>query len=74
MNQETSMMAEQSASTTTTGLGDTSQWTAKRRDFLRILGWGAGATALGPLMAACGSSNAQTQAEIDTEDFAHASA
>ena len=69
MNQETSMMAEQSASTTTTGLGDTSQWTAKRRDFLRILGWGAGATALGPLMAACGSSNAQTQADVLREQL-----
>jgi len=65
MNQETTSMtmAGQSACDMATGLGDTSQWTAKRRDFLRILGWGAGATALGPLVAACGSGNAQTAAD-----------
>lgn len=38
-------------------------WTAKRRDFLRMLGYGAGAATLGPLMAACGGANGQTAAE-----------
>lgn len=42
---------------------DARGWTAKRRDFLRILGYGAGAAAFGPMLAACGDSNAQTTAE-----------
>lgn len=41
-----------------------SPWSAKRRDFLRMLGYGASATALGPLLAACGGgATAQTKAE-----------
>lgn len=39
------------------------KWTAKRRDFLRMLGYGASAATLGPLMAACGGANGQTAAE-----------
>lgn len=35
-------------------------WTAKRRDFLRVLGWGAGAAALGPILAACGDASASS--------------
>ncbi|MGJ7489361.1 aminotransferase class V-fold PLP-dependent enzyme [Variovorax sp. ZT4R33] len=42
---------------------DTSRWTNKRRDFLRMMGYGAGAAALGPILMACGSSNSATQAE-----------
>ena len=42
---------------------DTSRWTSKRRDFLRMLGYGAGAATLGPMLAACGSSNAQSTSE-----------
>ncbi|QNP49624.1 aminotransferase class V-fold PLP-dependent enzyme [Diaphorobacter aerolatus] len=41
----------------------TSAWTSKRRDFLRMMGYGAGAAALGPMLAACGSSNAQSTTE-----------
>lgn len=41
----------------------TEGWTAKRRDFLRVLGYGAGTAALAPILAACGSSNAQTSAD-----------
>lgn len=33
-------------------------WTPKRRSFLRMLGYGAGAAALGPLVSACGGSDA----------------
>ncbi|ARU05911.1 aminotransferase [Comamonas serinivorans] len=36
------------------------KWTAKRRDFLRMLGYGAGAAALTPMMAACGGADAST--------------
>ena len=43
---------------------DTRGWTSKRRDFLRVLGYGAGSIALGPMLAACGGSNAQTTAEM----------
>lgn len=39
------------------------RWSAKRRDFLRMMGYGAGAATLGPLVAACGSSGAQTASE-----------
>lgn len=35
-------------------------WSAKRRDFLRVVGWGAGATALGPILAACGDASASS--------------
>ena len=42
---------------------DQTGWTSKRRDFLRMLGYGTGAAALGPILAACGSSNAQSPAE-----------
>ncbi len=35
-------------------------WSTKRRDFLRMLGYGAGATALGPLLAACNDASSQT--------------
>ena len=42
---------------------DTSRWTNKRRDFLRMMGYGASAAAIGPMLMACGSSNSQTQAE-----------
>ncbi len=41
---------------------DTTRWTSKRRDFLRIMGYGAGAAALGPVLMACGSSNSATPA------------
>lgn len=41
----------------------TENWSSKRRDFLRMLGYGAGAAALGPLMTACGGANGQTAAE-----------
>lgn len=41
----------------------TAHWSAKRRDFLRILGYGAGAATFAPLMAACGGANGQTAAE-----------
>jgi isopenicillin-N epimerase len=41
---------------------DTSRWTSKRRDFLRMLGYGAGAAALGPALMACGSGNSSTPA------------
>ncbi len=37
---------------------------SKRRGFLRMLGYGAGAATLGPLLGACGSGNAQTSAEV----------
>ncbi|WP_198972871.1 aminotransferase class V-fold PLP-dependent enzyme [Xylophilus sp. ASV27] len=36
---------------------------SKRREFLRMLGLGAGAATLGPLLGACGSGNAQTTSE-----------
>lgn len=36
------------------------QWSAKRRDFLRVLGYGAGAAAVAPLLAACGEANGQS--------------
>lgn len=39
------------------------KWTAKRRDFLRMLGYGAGTAGLAPLLAACGGANAATEAE-----------
>lgn len=42
---------------------DQTRWTSKRRDFLRMLGYGTGAAALGPILAACGSSNAQSVAD-----------
>lgn len=42
---------------------DTARWTNKRRDFLRMMSYGAGAAALGPMLMACGSSNSATQAE-----------
>nr|WP_326540091.1 aminotransferase class V-fold PLP-dependent enzyme [Pseudorhodoferax sp.] len=42
---------------------DTTRVSAKRRDFLRMLGYGAGAAALGPMLMACGSSNSATAAE-----------
>lgn len=41
---------------------DTTRWTSKRRDFLRMLGYGAGAAALGPALMACGSGNSATPA------------
>ncbi|GHC97111.1 aminotransferase [Pseudorhodoferax aquiterrae] len=41
---------------------DTTRWPSKRRDFLRMLGYGAGAAALGPALMACGSSNSATPA------------
>ncbi len=43
------------------------RWSAKRRDFLRLMG--AGAATLGPLVAACGSSGAQTAAEALREQL-----
>ncbi len=49
--------------------GDPSRWTSKRRDFLRMLGYGAGAATLGPLLGACGSSGAQTHAEALREQL-----
>lgn len=33
-------------------------WTPKRRGFLRLMGYGAGAAALGPIISACGGSDA----------------
>ncbi len=42
---------------------DPSGWTNKRRDFLRMLGYGAGAATLGPMLMACGSSNSATASE-----------
>ncbi|AVS95156.1 aminotransferase class V-fold PLP-dependent enzyme [Paracidovorax avenae] len=45
------------------------RWSAKRRDFLRMMGYGAGAATLGPLVAACGSSGAQTAAEALREQL-----
>jgi len=36
---------------------------SKRREFLRMLGYGAGAATLAPLLGACGSGSAQTTAE-----------
>ncbi|XDF36556.1 aminotransferase class V-fold PLP-dependent enzyme [Paracidovorax avenae] len=45
------------------------RWSAKRRDFLRMMGYGAGAVTLGPLVAACGSSGAQTAAEALREQL-----
>src|SRR6218665_2003860 len=41
---------------------DIANWTSKRRGFLRMLGYGAGAAALGPALMACGSSNSATPA------------
>lgn len=38
-------------------------WSAKRRDFLRMMGYGAGAAALGPILAACGDANGQSVAD-----------
>ena len=35
-------------------------WTAKRRDFLRMMGYGASAAAVAPLLAACGDANSQS--------------
>ena len=58
--------AEQATSLTATAAagesGYPARWTSKRRDFLRMLGYGTGAATLGPLLAACGSGNAQTSA------------
>lgn len=42
---------------------DTGNWTSKRRDFMRMLGLGAGAATLGPVLTACGSSHAQSTSE-----------
>jgi selenocysteine lyase/cysteine desulfurase len=41
---------------------DTTRWPSKRRDFLRMLGYGAGAATLGPVLMACGSGNSATPA------------
>lgn len=38
-------------------------WSSKRRDFLRVLGAGAGAAAIGPLVIGCGGSSAASAAE-----------
>jgi len=35
-------------------------WSAKRRDFLRMMGYGASAAAVAPLLAACGDANSQS--------------
>ncbi len=35
-------------------------WSAKRRDFLRMMGYGASAAAIAPLLAACGDANSQS--------------
>lgn len=35
-------------------------WSAKRRDFLRMMGYGASAAAVAPLLAACGDANGQS--------------
>ncbi|MBL8356954.1 MULTISPECIES: aminotransferase class V-fold PLP-dependent enzyme [Delftia] len=65
--------AEQATSLTATAAagesGYPARWTSKRRDFLRMLGYGTGAATLGPLLAACGSSNAQTSAEALREQL-----
>lgn len=42
---------------------DTSRWTSKRRGFLRMLGYGAGAAALGPGLMACSDSHSATAAD-----------
>ena len=42
---------------------DNAPWSAKRRDFIRMLGYGAGMAALGPLAACGGSASAATTAE-----------
>ena len=42
---------------------DTSKWTSKRRDFLRLMGYGATAATLGPALFGCGGSSAATRAE-----------
>lgn len=39
------------------------KWSSKRRDFLRMLGYGAGAVALAPVLTACGDASGQTTAE-----------
>ncbi|KAF1021666.1 MAG: Isopenicillin N epimerase [Paracidovorax wautersii] len=39
------------------------KWTAKRRDFLRMLGYGASTAAVAPWLVACGDANGQTTAE-----------
>lgn len=43
---------------------ETRSWSPKRRDFLRMLGYGGTAAAMGPLMMACGGSDAATPAEV----------
>lgn len=43
---------------------DVSHWPPKRRDFLRMLGAGAGAIALGPLVGCGGGANASTNAGL----------
>ena len=68
-NRDTSATAAHAAPAPCADLGDTRAWTSKRRDFLRILGYGAGAATLGPLVAACGSSSAQTTAEALREQL-----
>lgn len=42
---------------------ETKGWSNKRRDFLRMLGAGAGAAAIGPLVIGCGGSSAASTAE-----------
>ena len=44
------------------------RWSAKRRDFLRMMGYGAGAATLGPLVAACGSSFDKRAARVSKAD------
>lgn len=58
--QATQTAGTQHADAASPALPDTRGWNAKRRDFLRLLGYGAGTAALGPLLAACGDSNAQS--------------
>lgn len=38
------------------------KWSPKRRDFLRMLGYGAGVATVAPFMAACGDANGQSVA------------
>lgn len=54
---------ESSVGLTNLSLEDEARWSVKRRDFLRMLGYGASAAALGPLMAGCGGANGQTTVE-----------
>ena len=58
LNKIREFSAPESLAAATTGIEN---WTSKRRDFLRMMGYGAGAAAVAPLLAACGDANGQSR-------------